>query len=77
MEKQNEPKAGFFKRLFDDCYIVTLYLKDENGKPSQRVFELEKVTKLNNTTLRGRDLEGRKIEFNSTIPFNYEKVKVY
>jgi len=77
MEKQNVPKAGFFKRLLDDCYVVTLYLKDENGVETTRVFTMEKVSKLNNKTLKGRDLDGRAIEFNSTIPFNYEKVKVY
>lgn len=77
MEKQNEPKAGFFKRLFSDLYEVTLYLKDENGKQSTRVFMMESVRKLNNTTLRGTDSEGHKIEFNSTIPFNYEKKKIY
>lgn len=74
---EERKKIGFFKKLFDDCYVVTLYLKDENGKQTTRVFELQKISKLNNKTLRGRDLDGRKIEFNSTIPFNYEKIKVY
>lgn len=72
-----QEKAGFFKRLFNDCYEVTLYLKDENGKQSTRVFMMQSVRKLNNKTLTGRDMQGRKIEFNSTIPFNYEKIKIY
>jgi hypothetical protein len=77
MEKQNELKAGFFKKLFYDCYVVTLYLKDENGTETTRVFHMQKVSRLNNKTLKGIDLDGHTIEFNSIIPFNYEKVKLY
>lgn len=78
MEKQKEHKAGFFKRFTSDLYEVTLYIKDETtGMVNTRTYMMQSVKKLTNNVIIGRDENGHLIEFSSTIPFDYEKRKLY
>lgn len=68
---------GFLYRLFNDLYQVTLYFNEEDGTQSRRVFMMKEVKRLNNKMLKGIDENGYKVEFVTSLPFDYEKKKIY
>ena len=78
MDEQNKPepennKPGFFKRLFEDLYEVTVI----DSKNRKHVFMMKEISKRTNTMIKGRDQLGRKFEYSTPEPFTYKIKKLY
>lgn len=59
------------KQLFDNrCKVVI-----QGPNQTKRTFNLRRVITLTNTRVVGIDLDGNKVEYQSTEKFNYELVK--
>ena len=52
--------TNWLKRLLYDKYEVTIWFT-EDGKKTKSFFELSELNKIDQTSLRGRDMDGRKI----------------
>ena len=72
MEEQPK-KPGFFKRLFEDLYEVTIFYS--NGK--KKVYMFKEINKRSNTLIKGRDENGCKFEISTPEPFTYVIKKLY
>jgi hypothetical protein len=68
-----EPKkVSWFTKIFEDYYIVDIIQGGET-----KVFHLKEIKKINNTLLKGTDLDGNKIEYCTNNPFDYHVKKLY
>lgn len=70
MSKNKE--RGFFYRLFNDLFVVTI-----NHEGAARDFRLREIKKINNNYLKGVDENGHKVEFKTSVPFDYFVKKIY
>lgn len=69
-----EPKkVSWFTKVFEDYFIVELYLHDG----SRKEFHMKEIKKITNTLLKGTDLDGNKIEYCTNLPFDYHMKKLY
>lgn len=66
-------RPGFFYRLFNDLYEVTIYREDD--KP--RKFWMKSVSRLNSKHFKGIDEDGQKVEYKTTEDFDFFKRKLY
>lgn len=64
----------WFERIFEDKYIVTISDPDSR---SQKIFELRELKKIDNHSIVGRDMKGRKFQFNKVKAFDYSVTKEY
>lgn len=65
-------KVSWFTKIFEDYFIVEIYLHRET-----KVFHMKDIRKITNTFLKGTDLDGNKVEFCTNQPFDYYVKKVY
>lgn len=65
-------KVSWFTKVFEDYFIVEIYLQRET-----KVFHMKDIRKITNTLLKGTDLDGNKVEFCTNQPFDYYVKKVY
>jgi len=70
MSKKKE--RGFFYRLFNDLFVVTI-----NHEGTSKEFRLREIKKINNNYLKGVDESGHKVEFKTSVPFDYFVTKLY
>lgn len=68
-----EEKVSWFKRVFEDYFVVTIYYK--NGKT--RTFHMKEIKKINNKLLRGKNIHGEAIDYCTSEPFDYYVKKIY
>jgi hypothetical protein len=68
--------TNWLKRLLYDKYEVTIWFT-EDGKKTKSFFELSELSKIDQTSLRGRDMDGRKINIKTTEKFDYQVRKIY
>lgn len=68
--------TNWLKRLLYDKYEVTIWFT-EDGKKTKSFFELSELNKIDQTSLRGRDMDGRKINIKTTEQFDYQVRKIY
>ena len=71
--EQPEKKVGFFKRLFEDLYEVTIIYS--NGK--KKVYMFKEINKKSNTLIKGRDENGHEFEISTPEPFTFIIKKLY
>lgn len=69
-----EEKVSWFKRVFEDYYIVTVYYKNSN---KTRTFELKEIKKINNKQIKGKNKYGEEIDYCTSEPFDYYVEKIY
>lgn len=60
-------------KLLNDLYEVTIIL--ESGQTI--VYHLREIKKISNTNLRGIDVDGYKVQYNTVKPFDYKIKKLY
>lgn len=65
-------KRGFLYRLFNDMFVVTI-----NHEGASKDFRLREIKKINNNYLKGIDEDGHKVEFKTSVPFDYFVKKLY
>lgn len=65
-------KRGFLYRLFNDMFVVTI-----NHEGASKDFRLREIKKINNNYLKGVDEDGHKVEFKTSVPFDYFVKKLY
>lgn len=65
-------KVSWFTKVFEDYFIVEIYLQRET-----KIFHMKDIRKITNTLLKGTDLDGNKVEFCTNQPFDYYVKKVY
>ena len=70
-------KKGWLYKILYDLFEVRLYVKRDDGMVDELTFYLTHISKLSNNLLKGEDLDGQKVEFNSDVKFNYYKKKYY
>jgi hypothetical protein len=68
---------SWLKRLLYDKYEVTIWFVNEDGTRTKSYFELSELRKIDQTTLRGRDMDGHKIDIKTTNKFDYQVRKIY
>ena len=68
--------TSWLKRLLYDKYEVTIWF-NEDGNKTKSFFELSELNKIDHTSLRGRDMDGRKINIKTTEKFDYQVRKIY
>jgi hypothetical protein len=68
--------TNWLKRLLYDKYEITIWFT-EDGKKTKSFFELSELNKIDQTSLRGRDMDGRKINIKTTEKFDYQVRKIY
>ena len=68
--------TNWLKRLLYDKYEITIWFT-EDGKKTKSFFELSELNKIDQTSLRGRDMDGRKINIKTTEQFDYQVRKIY
>lgn len=65
-------KVSWFTKVFEDYFIVEIIHSGET-----KTFHLKEIKKINNTLLKGTDLDGHKIEYCTNTPFDYHITKLY
>jgi hypothetical protein len=70
MSKNKE--RGFIYKLFNDLFVVTI-----NHEGSSREIRLREIKKITNNYLKGIDDLGHKVEFRTSVPFDYFVKKIY
>ena len=68
--------TNWLKRLLYDKYEVTIWFT-EDGKKTKSFFELSELNKFYQTSLRCRDIDGRKFNIKTTEKFDYQVRKIY
>lgn len=68
----NEKKISWFTKVFEDYFIVEIYLAGET-----KVFHMKEVKKITNNLLKGVDMDGNKVEYCTNNPFDYYVKKIY
>ena len=69
--------TNWLKRLLYDKYEVTIWYNENDGTKRTQFFELSELSKIDQTSLRGRDMDGRKINIKTTEKFDYQVRKIY
>jgi hypothetical protein len=69
--------TSWLKRLLYDKYEVTIWYNENDGTKRTQFFELSELNKIDQTSLKGRDMKGRKINIKTTDQFNYQVRKIY
>lgn len=69
--------TNWLKRLLYDKYEVTIWYNENDGTKRTQFFELSELNKIDQTSLKGRDMKGRKINIKTTDQFNYQVRKIY
>lgn len=69
--------TSWLKRLLYDKYEVTIWYNENDGTKKTQFFELSELNKIDQTSLKGRDMKGRKINIKTTDQFNYQVRKIY
>ena len=69
--------TNWLKRLLYDKYEVTIWYNENDGTKRTQFFELWELSKIDQTSLKGRDMKGHKINIKTTDQFNYQVRKIY
>ena len=69
--------TNWLKRVLYDKYEVTIWYNESDGTKRTQFFELSELSKIDQTSLKGRDMKGRKINIKTTDQFNYQVRKIY
>ena len=69
--------TSWLKRLLYDKYEVTIWYNENDSTKKTQFFELSELNKIDQTSLKGRDMKGRKINIKTTDQFNYQVRKIY
>ena len=68
----------FYRKITKEQYEVRVVEYDKEGNMSNTfTIQLKKIIKINNTYLRGVDIEGNAYTKSSINPFNYTVRKIY
>jgi hypothetical protein len=68
----------FYRKITKEQYEVRVVEYDKEGNMSNTfTIQLKKITKINNTYLKGVDIEGNAYTKSSINPFNYTIRKIY
>ena len=68
----------FYRKITKEQYEVRVVEYDKEGNMSNTfTIQLKKITKINNTFLKGIDIEGNAFTKSSVNPFNYTIRKIY
>ena len=68
----------FYHKITKEQYEVRVVEYDKEGNMSNTfTIQLKKIIKINNTYLRGVDIEGNAYTKSSINPFNYTIRKIY
>jgi hypothetical protein len=68
----------FYRKITKEQYEVRVVEYDKEGNMSNTfTIQLKKIIKINNTYLRGVDIEGNAYTKSSINPFNYTIRKIY
>tara|TARA_R110002050_G_scaffold60853_1_gene134795 strand:- start:3071 stop:3298 length:228 start_codon:yes stop_codon:yes gene_type:complete len=68
----------FYRKITKEQYEVRVVEYDKEGNMSNTfTIQLKKIIKINNTYLRGVDIEGNSYIKSSINPFNYTIRKIY
>jgi len=68
----------FYRKITKEQYEVRVVEYDKEGNMSNTfTIQLKKIIKINNTYLRGVDIEGNAYTKSSISPFNYTIRKIY
>ena len=68
----------FYRKINKEQYEVRVVEYDKEGNMSNTfTIQLKKIIKINNTYLRGVDIEGNAYTKSSINPFNYTIRKIY
>ena len=68
----------FYRKITKEQYEVRVVEYDKEGNMSNTfTIQLKKIIKINNTYLRGVDIEGNAYTKSSIYPFNYTIRKIY
>ncbi len=68
----------FYRKITKEQYEVRVVEYDKEGNMSNTfTIQLKKIIKINNTYLRGVDIEGNSYTKSSINPFNYTIRKIY
>lgn len=69
---------NFYRKITKEQYEVRVVEYDKEGNMSNTfTIQLKKIIKINNTYLRGVDIEGNAYTKSSINPFNYTIRKIY
>ena len=68
----------FYHKITKEQYEIRIIEYDKEGNMSNTfTIQLKKIIKINNTYLRGVDIEGNAYTKSSINPFNYTIRKIY
>ena len=68
----------FYRKITKEQYEVRVVEYDKEGNMSNTfTIQIKKIIKINNTYLRGVDIEGNSYTKSSINPFNYTIRKIY
>ena len=68
----------FYRKITKEQYEVRVVEYDKEGNMSNTfTIQLKKIIKINNTFLKGIDIEGNLYTKSSVNPFNYTIRKIY
>jgi len=68
----------FYHKITKEQYEIIVVEYDKEGNMSNTfTIQLKKIIKINNTYLRGVDIEGNSYTKSSINPFNYTIRKIY
>ena len=68
----------FYYKITKEQYEIRIIEYDKEGNMSNTfTIQLKKITKINNTFLKGIDIEGNAFTKSSVNPFNYTIRKIY
>ena len=68
----------FYRKITKEQYEVRVVEYDKEGNMSNTfTIQLKKIIKINNTFLKGIDIEGNAFTKSSVNPFNYTIRKIY
>ena len=68
----------FYHKITKEQYEIRIIEYDKEGNMSNTfTIQLKKITKINNTFLKGIDIEGNAFTKSSVNPFNYTIRKIY
>ena len=68
----------FYHKITKEQYEIRIIEYDKEGNMSNTfTIQLKKIIKINNTFLKGTDIEGNAFTKSSVNPFNYTIRKIY
>ena len=68
----------FYRKITKEQYEIRIIEYDKESNMSNTfTIQLKKITKINNTFLKGIDIEGNAFTKSSVNPFNYTIRKIY